>query len=148
MTITATSPPVASAIMSLITEPSTEGDLVVITSSPLPIAPVNVLMPQMPLAQESTVVTELAVVEAFVVPPAAEVRARPSEDLAELYGSLHEKGGSSTSAALLNEDSMTAIERLRDFLHMGVHQMTNAEIFSEFRSCLDTAMALGLLNST
>ncbi|PQQ03224.1 uncharacterized protein Pyn_12851 [Prunus yedoensis var. nudiflora] len=82
----------------------------------------------MPLTQESTVVTELAVAEASIVPPAAEEPAS-SDDLAELYASLHEEGGSSAPVAPLDEDSKAAIERLRDFLHMGVHRMTNAETF-------------------
>ncbi|PQM40057.1 uncharacterized protein Pyn_07209 [Prunus yedoensis var. nudiflora] len=64
----------------------------------------------------------------------------------ELYASLHEEGGSSTSAPL-DEDSKTVVERLREFLFLGVHQMTATEAFMEFRSCLDRAMALGLLNS-
>ncbi|CAL8163022.1 unnamed protein product [Prunus armeniaca] len=54
--------------------------------------------------------------------------------------------GSSASAPL-DEDSRAIIERLREFLFFGVHQMTTVEAFMEFRSCLDTAMALGLLDS-
>ncbi|PQQ20350.1 uncharacterized protein Pyn_37115 [Prunus yedoensis var. nudiflora] len=53
----------------------------------------------------------------------------------------------SASVTPLDEDSKAAIERLHNFLHMGVHHMTNADTFAEFRSCLDTAMALGLLDS-
>ncbi|PQQ05220.1 uncharacterized protein Pyn_08972 [Prunus yedoensis var. nudiflora] len=126
-------------------------------------------MPSAPLSKESTVVTELAVVEAIatdtpspplvsstVLPevvvaevlaaPSAAVETTSSDDLEELYASLHEEGGSSTSAPL-DEDSKAVVERLREFLFFGVHQMTTAEVFMEFRSCLDTAMALGLLNS-
>ncbi|PQQ00289.1 uncharacterized protein Pyn_32351 [Prunus yedoensis var. nudiflora] len=126
-------------------------------------------IPSAPLSHESTVVTELVVVEATTTdvpspPPvslmvltevvAAEVLAAPSaaeettssDDLEELYASLHKEGGSSTSAPL-DEDSKAVVERLREFLFFGVHQMTTAEAFMEFRSCLDTAMALGLLNS-
>ncbi|CAL2239696.1 unnamed protein product [Prunus armeniaca] len=65
-----------------------------------------------------------------------------SDDLEELYASLHEEGGSSASAPL-DEDSKAVIERLREFLFFGVHQMTTAEAFMEFGSCLDTVMALG-----
>ncbi|PQM39669.1 uncharacterized protein Pyn_01834 [Prunus yedoensis var. nudiflora] len=69
-----------------------------------------------------------------------------SDDLEELYASLHEEGGSSASAPL-DEDSKTVVERLQEFLLLGVHKMTAAEALMEFRSYLDTAMALGLLNS-
>ncbi|CAL8993886.1 unnamed protein product [Prunus brigantina] len=72
--------------------------------------------------------TELAVTETSIMPPAAE------------------EGCSSVSDPL-NKDSRAAIERLREFLFLGVHEMTTAEAFMEFRSCLDTAMALGLLDS-
>ncbi|CAL8162670.1 unnamed protein product [Prunus armeniaca] len=68
-----------------------------------------------------------------------------SDDLEELYASLHEEGGSSTSAPL-DEDSRAVVEKLREFLFFGVHQMTTTEAFMEFRSCLDTAMAMGLLD--
>ncbi|CAL9011808.1 unnamed protein product [Prunus brigantina] len=43
--------------------------------------------------------------------------------------------------------SKAVAEKLREFLFFGVHQMTSAEAFLEFRSCLDTAMAMGLLDS-
>ncbi|CAL2240270.1 unnamed protein product [Prunus armeniaca] len=69
-----------------------------------------------------------------------------SDDLEELYASLHEEGSSSTSAPL-DEDSRAVIQRLREYLFLGVHQMTTVEAFMAFRSCLDTAMALGLLDS-
>ncbi|PQP91797.1 uncharacterized protein Pyn_21383 [Prunus yedoensis var. nudiflora] len=92
------------------------------------------------------VAIELVVTEASFVLPAAEETAS-SDDLAELYASHDEEGGSSASVASLDEDSKAAIEWLRNFLHMGVHQMTNAETFMEFWSCLDAAMALGLLDS-
>ncbi|PQQ15689.1 uncharacterized protein Pyn_09281 [Prunus yedoensis var. nudiflora] len=58
------------------------------------------------------------------------------DDLAELYASLHEEGCSSVSDPL-DEDSKAVVERLREFLFLGVHQMTTAEAFMEFRSCLD-----------
>ncbi|PQP98391.1 uncharacterized protein Pyn_30514 [Prunus yedoensis var. nudiflora] len=93
----------------------------------------------------STVLTEVVVAEVPTTPSAA-VETTSSDDLEELYASLHEEGGSSTSAPL-NEDSKAVVERLREFLFFWVHQMTTAEAFMEFRSCLDTAMALGLLNS-
>ncbi|PQM42766.1 uncharacterized protein Pyn_37836 [Prunus yedoensis var. nudiflora] len=89
---------------------------------------------------------ELTAVEVSIAPPAAE-EPTSSDDLAELFASLHEEGGSSASVAPLDEDSKAIIERLRDFLHMEVHQMTSAETFVEFKSCLDTAMTLGLLDS-
>ncbi|CAL2256857.1 unnamed protein product [Prunus armeniaca] len=126
-------------------------------------------MPPAPWSQDSTVVTELAGVEAIATdapspPPvsstvltklvAAEVLGTPSaaegttssDDLGKLYASLYEEVGSSASTPL-DEDSRAVIERLREFLFLGVHQMTTSEAFMEFRSCLDTAMALGLLDS-
>ncbi|KAL6280374.1 hypothetical protein ACE6H2_017255 [Prunus campanulata] len=66
--------------------------------------------------------------------------------LDDLYAKLHEEGGSSASAPL-DEDSMTIIERLREFLLLGVREMTATGALMEFRSCLDTAMAIGLLDS-
>ncbi|PQM34004.1 uncharacterized protein Pyn_01503 [Prunus yedoensis var. nudiflora] len=120
-------------------------------------------MPLALLSQESTVVTKLVVIEATVAsvpspPPvcfSGHDLARGRRSLRRACGrrslrrnaSLHEEGGSSAPSEPLDEDSRAAVERLRDFLHMGVHQMTNAETFMEFRSCLDTAMALGLLDS-
>ncbi|CAL2238693.1 unnamed protein product [Prunus armeniaca] len=92
----------------------------------------------------STVLTELVVAEAPGAPSAAEGTAS-SDDLEELYASLHEEGGSSASTPL--DDSRAVIERLREYLFLRVHQMTTAEAFMEFKSCLDTAMALGLLDS-
>ncbi|PQP91942.1 uncharacterized protein Pyn_34077 [Prunus yedoensis var. nudiflora] len=74
------------------------------------------------------------------------LEATSSDDLDELYASLHEEGGSSASAPL-DEDSKTVIERLREFLLLGVQQMTATGALMEFRSCLDTAMAIGLLDS-
>ncbi|CAL2255597.1 unnamed protein product [Prunus armeniaca] len=126
-------------------------------------------MPAVPRSQGSSAVTELAVVEAIATdalspPPVSStiltelvVAEAPSalsavegttsfDDLEELYGSLHEEGGSSASAPL-DEDSRAVIQKLREYLFLGVHQMTMLEAFMEFRSCLDTAMALGLLDS-
>ncbi|CAL2248426.1 unnamed protein product [Prunus armeniaca] len=94
----------------------------------------------------STILIELVVAEAPGVPSAAE-GTTSSDDLDELYAILHEEGGSSASAPL-DEDSSAVIERLWEYLFLGVHQITTAEAFMEFRSCLDTAMALGLLDST
>ncbi|XP_008246377.1 PREDICTED: uncharacterized protein KIAA0754-like [Prunus mume] len=91
--------------------------------SSLSLSTVAVSMPPAPLSQDSTVVTELAVVEAIATdapspPPisstvltelvGAEVLSAPSaaeetassNDLEELYASLHEEGGSSASAPL------------------------------------------------
>ncbi|CAL8152871.1 unnamed protein product [Prunus armeniaca] len=145
---------------------------IVIRSPPwssLPLSTVVVSMPPSPLSQDSTVVTELSVVVAIAtdvpslppvsstvltelvvavilgVPSAAEVKTTSSDDLEELYVSLHEEGGISASAPF-DKDSRAVVERLREFLFFGVHQMTTAEAFMEFRSCLDTAMALGLLD--
>ncbi|CAL9000798.1 unnamed protein product, partial [Prunus brigantina] len=93
----------------------------------------------------SAVLTELVVADALGTPSAAEETTSP-DDLEELYASLHEEGGSSASAPL-DEDSKAVIERLREFLLYDAYQMTTAEAFMEFRSCLDTAMAMGLLDS-
>ncbi|PQQ12010.1 uncharacterized protein Pyn_23134 [Prunus yedoensis var. nudiflora] len=145
------STPVASVDVPLTRESSVEAELavqgssVVVTSSPSPTAPVNVPMPQMPLTQESTVMTELVAVGASTVPPAIE-EPTSSNDLAELYANLHEEGGSSASVTPLDDDSKATIERLREFLFMGVNHMANGVTFEEFRSCLDTAMALCLLD--
>ncbi|PQQ01246.1 hypothetical protein Pyn_32244 [Prunus yedoensis var. nudiflora] len=117
-TIITPSSPVAPVVMSSTQEPSAEGELIVVTPSPPSTASVSVLMPQVSMAQESTVVTKLAVAEASVVPPAAEEPAS-SDDLAKLYASLHEEGGSSALVAPLDEDSKAAIERLRDFCIWG-----------------------------
>ncbi|CAL9012337.1 unnamed protein product, partial [Prunus brigantina] len=54
---------------------------------------------------------------------------------------------SSSASAPLDEDSRVVAEKLREFLFFGVHQMTTAEAFMEFMSCLDTAMAMSLLDS-
>ncbi|PQM38663.1 uncharacterized protein Pyn_37552 [Prunus yedoensis var. nudiflora] len=86
----------------------------------------------------------VAMLQTSIVPPAAEEPAS-SDDLAELYASLHEEGCSSVLAPL-DEDSRAVVERLREFLFLGVHQMTTVEAFMEFRSCLDIVMALGLLD--
>ncbi|KAH0973971.1 hypothetical protein GBA52_015870 [Prunus armeniaca] len=116
-------------------------------------------MPAAPRSQDSTVVTELTlgppvssmvltelvVAEAPSAPSAAEVRDLLLDDLEELYASLHEEGGSSASAPL-DEDSSAVIEKLREYIFLGVHQMITAEAFMEFRSYMDTAMALGLLD--
>ncbi|CAL2255295.1 unnamed protein product [Prunus armeniaca] len=76
----------------------------------------------------------------------SQLKTTSSDDLEELYASLHEEGGSSTSAPL-DEDSRAVVEKLREFLFFGVHQMTTTEAFMEFKSCLDTVMAMGLLDS-
>ncbi|CAL9018812.1 unnamed protein product [Prunus brigantina] len=55
---------------------------------------------------------------------------------------MTELEGCSSVSAPLDEDSRAAAERLREFLFLGVHEMTTAEAFMEFRSCLVTAMAL------
>ncbi|XP_021813475.1 predicted GPI-anchored protein 58 [Prunus avium] len=98
------------------------------------VVPAVMSMPLAPTSQESTVATELAMVEATATgapspPPVsstvltelavAEVLAAPSvaeepassDDLAELYTSLHEEGSSSASAPL-DEDSRATVERL------------------------------------
>ncbi|CAL2276282.1 unnamed protein product [Prunus armeniaca] len=109
--------------------------------SSLSLLAVAVSMPAAPRSQSSTTLTELAAVEAIATDGTTS-----SDDLEELYASLHEEGGSSASAPL-DEDSRAVIQRLREYLFLGVHQMTTTEAFMEFRSCLDTAMALGLLDS-
>ncbi|XP_008229027.1 PREDICTED: uncharacterized protein KIAA0754-like [Prunus mume] len=137
--------------------------------SSLPLSATVISMPPALLPQESVVVTALVVVEAAVtdVPssppvfsavltelpatatlgaPSAAQETTSSDDLEELYASLHEEGGSLASASL-DEDSRAVVENLQEFLFFGVHQMTTAEAFMEFRSCLDTAMAMGLLDS-
>ncbi|CAL2271445.1 unnamed protein product [Prunus armeniaca] len=136
--------------------------------SSLPLSAAVMSMPPAPSPQESVVVTALAVVEAAVTdapspPPVSSAvltelsatsalgapsatQTTSSDDLEELYASLHEEGGSSTSAPL-DEDSRAVVEKLLEFLFFGVHQMTTAEVFTEFRSCLDTTMAMGLLDS-
>ncbi|CAL2257347.1 unnamed protein product [Prunus armeniaca] len=119
---------------------------IVIRSPPrssLSLPAIAMSMPAAPRSQDSTVVTELAVVEAIATdapspPPVsstvltelvvAEAPGAPSaaegttssDDLEELYASLH--------------------ERLREYIFLRVHQMTTAEAFMEFRSCLDMAM--------
>ncbi|XP_021824037.1 uncharacterized protein LOC110765261, partial [Prunus avium] len=127
-------------------------------SSP-PLAMVAATISPMPSFHDSTVVAEPVVTGATVVSVPSLLRttsavmtdlslpeATSSDDLEELYASLHEEGGSSASAPL-DEDSKTVIERLREFLLLDVRQMTTAGAITEFRSCLDTAMALGLLDS-
>ncbi|PQQ12202.1 uncharacterized protein Pyn_00243 [Prunus yedoensis var. nudiflora] len=124
-----------------------------------PLSMVAVTMPPAPLSQDSMVVTEPVATGAPVVSVPSLLQttsavmtelslAEPtsSEDLEELYASLHEEGGSSALAPL-DEDSKTIVERLREFLLLGVHEMIAAGAIMEFRSCLDTAMALGLLDS-
>ncbi|XP_021822575.1 uncharacterized protein LOC110763990 [Prunus avium] len=124
-----------------------------------PLAMVAATMPPMPSFQDSMVVAESVMTRATVVSVPSLLRttsavmtdlslpeATSSDDLDELYASLHEEGGSSTSAPL-DEDSKTVIEWLWEFLLLDVRQMTAAGAISEFRSCLDTAMALGLLDS-
>ncbi|CAL9021241.1 unnamed protein product [Prunus brigantina] len=108
-------------------------------------------MPPVPSPQESVAVTALAVVEAAVTdapspPPVSSAETTSPDDLEELYASLHEEGSSSASAPL-DEDSKAVIERLREFLLCDAYQMTTTEAFMEFSSCLDTAMAMGLLDS-
>ncbi|CAL2277909.1 unnamed protein product [Prunus armeniaca] len=142
---------VVSAAVAVTQEPLAEDDIAVIeplataTLILTPTASVSMSMPQPPFSQESTVMTELAVTETSVVPPAAEELAT-SDDLTKLHASLYEEGCSTVSDPLV-EDSRAAVERLREFLFLGVHEMTTAEAFMEFRYCLDTAMALGLLDS-
>ncbi|CAL9011781.1 unnamed protein product [Prunus brigantina] len=136
--------------------------------SSLPLSAVTVSLPPASLSQDSMVVTELAVVEAAATEApslspvssavltelvVADVLGAPSAgeettsaDLDELFASLHEEGGSSASVPL-DEDSKAAAEKLREYLFLGVDQMTSAEAFQEFSSCLDTAMAMGLLDS-
>ncbi|BFG35179.1 hypothetical protein CerSpe_214530 [Prunus speciosa] len=89
----------------------------------LPLSTIVVTMPPAPLSQESTVVTKVVVTEARVAsvpspPPVASavvtelmVGEEPtsSDDLAELYASLHEEGGSSAPAGPLDEDSWMRI---------------------------------------
>ncbi|PQQ08552.1 uncharacterized protein Pyn_10757 [Prunus yedoensis var. nudiflora] len=117
--------------MPLTRESSVEAELAVvespaiITSNPPSLASVDVPMLQMPLTQGSTVVTELMVVGTSTVPSAIEEPAS-FEDLVELYASLHEEGGRLALTAPLDDDSKATI--------------------GEFRLCLDTAMALGLLD--
>ncbi|XP_021821695.1 uncharacterized protein CG45076-like [Prunus avium] len=118
-------------------------------SSP-PLAMVAATMPPIPSFQDSTVVAEPVMTRATVVSVPSllrtiSVEATSSNDLEELYASLHEEGGNSASAPL-DEDSKTVIERLREFLLLDVRQMTAVGSITEFRSCLDTAMALGLLD--
>ncbi|CAL8112909.1 unnamed protein product [Prunus armeniaca] len=93
----------------------------------------------------SAVLTELPAIAVLGASSAAQ-ETTSSNDLEELYTSLHDEGGSSTSAPL-DEDSRAVAGKLREFLFFGVHQMTTTEAFMEFRSCLDTAMAMGLLDS-
>ncbi|PQM38212.1 hypothetical protein Pyn_07770 [Prunus yedoensis var. nudiflora] len=49
-----------------------------------------------------------------------------SDDLAKLYTSLQEEGGSSAPIEPLDEDSKAAVERLRDFLHMALGLLDSA----------------------
>ncbi|CAL8993875.1 unnamed protein product [Prunus brigantina] len=92
----------------------------------------------------SAVLTEVVVADVLGAPSAAEETT--SADLDELFANLHEEGGRSASVPL-DEDSKAVAENLREFLFFGVHQMTSAEAFLEIRSCLDMAMAMGLLDS-
>ncbi|CAL9024781.1 unnamed protein product [Prunus brigantina] len=69
-----------------------------------------------------------------------------SDDLGGLFASLYEEGGILALVALLDAKYKAVIKQLRNFLHMGVNGMTNAETFDEFNGCLDTAMALSLLD--
>ncbi|CAL8168427.1 unnamed protein product [Prunus armeniaca] len=69
-----------------------------------------------------------------------------SDDLGGLFASLYEEGGILALIALLEAKSKAVIKQLRNFLHMGVNGMTNAETFDEFKGCLDMAMALNLLD--
>ncbi|XP_021826557.1 fibrous sheath CABYR-binding protein-like [Prunus avium] len=100
-------------------------------SSP-PLAMVAATMPPMPPLQDSTVVAEPVMTRATVVSVPSLLRttsavmtdlslpeATSSDDLEELYASLHEEGGSSASAPL-DEDSKTVIEQLREFLLLDV----------------------------
>ncbi|PQP94787.1 uncharacterized protein Pyn_25134 [Prunus yedoensis var. nudiflora] len=81
-------------------------------------------MPPAPPSQDSIVVAESAITGATVVSVPSLLRTTSavmtelslaettsSDDLEELYASLHEEGGSSASAPL-DEDSKTVIKRL------------------------------------
>ncbi|PQM38253.1 uncharacterized protein Pyn_26618 [Prunus yedoensis var. nudiflora] len=130
--VVAPSPPIVSTVMAVTQEPLVEGELVVIeplaisTSTLTPVASVNVSMLQITLVS-GVGDRGLArgyrglhsLFHSFQEPVS-------SDDLTELFASLHEEGSSSTSVALLDEDSRAAIERLRDFLHLGVNHMANA----------------------
>ncbi|XP_021809585.1 uncharacterized protein CG45076-like [Prunus avium] len=110
------------------------------------LAMVAATMPPMPSFQDSTVVAEPVMTGATVVSVPSLLRTpsavmtdlslpvTSSDDLEELYASLHEEGGSSASAPL-DEDSKTVIERLREFLLFDVRQMTAGGAITEFRSC-------------
>ncbi|CAL9011938.1 unnamed protein product [Prunus brigantina] len=118
-------------------------------SVPLSLAVMS--MPPAPLSQESVVVTALTAVEgadggAPSLLPVSSGEAACPDDLESLFASLHGEGGSSSSAPL-DEESKAIIERLREFLLCDAHQMTTAEAFLEFSTCLDAAMAMGLLDS-
>ncbi|CAL2239608.1 unnamed protein product [Prunus armeniaca] len=67
----------------------------------------------------SAVLIELPAIVALGAPSAAQ-ETTSSNDLEELYASLHDEGGSSTSAAL-DEDSKAVAGKLREFLFFGVH---------------------------
>ncbi|CAL9029152.1 unnamed protein product [Prunus brigantina] len=97
------------------------------------------------LPVSSGVLTELVATHVLGASSSAEEAASP-DDLESLFASLHEEGGSS-SLAPLDEESKAIIERLREFLLCDAQQMTTAEAFLEFRTCLDAAMAMGLLDS-
>ncbi|PQP98280.1 uncharacterized protein Pyn_26111 [Prunus yedoensis var. nudiflora] len=101
--------------------------------SSLQLAMVAATMPPAPLSQGSTVVAESVVTGGPVVSVPSLLRTTSavrtelslvettsSDDLEELYASLHEEGGSSASTSL-DEDSKTVVERLREFLLLGVH---------------------------
>ncbi|CAL9011514.1 unnamed protein product [Prunus brigantina] len=89
-----------------------------------------------PLPVSSGVLTELVATGVLGASSAAE----------ELFANLHEERGSSASAPL-DEDTKAVIERHREFLLCDAYQMTSAEAFAEFRSYMDAAMAMGLLDS-
>ncbi|CAL8168169.1 unnamed protein product [Prunus armeniaca] len=136
------SPPVVTAVMSMTPAPSPQESVVV---TALAVVEAAVTDAPSPPPVSSAVLTELSATAALDAPSAAQ-KTTSSDDLKELYSSLHEEGGSSSSAPL-DEDSRAVVEKLREFLFFGVHQMTTAEAFMEFRSCLDMAMAMGLLDS-
>ncbi|CAL8175382.1 unnamed protein product [Prunus armeniaca] len=140
---------VTAFVESLLSAPRRSGGIVICSDSTVvtELAVVEAIATDAPSPQpvSSTILTKLVVAEAPSEPSVAE-GTTSSDDLEELYASVHEEGGSSALAPL-DEDSKAVIGRLREYLFLGVHQMTTAKAFMEFRSCLDMAMALGLLDS-
>ncbi|CAL9003837.1 unnamed protein product [Prunus brigantina] len=93
----------------------------------------------------SGILTELAAADVLGASLATGEAASP-DDLESLFASLHEEGGSSASAPL-GDETKAVIERLREFLLCDAYQMITAKTFLEFRTCLDAAMSMGLLDS-